>query len=305
MREPLTGLVAAPLTPMHGDGQVDFGKIEKQADWLVRCGVRGAFACGTTGEGFSLTLDERRRIAERWVAVRPKGLAVIVHVGHTCLADSRALAAHAEKIGADAIACMAPCFFRPSTLEALVAYSAEVAAAAPGLAFYYYHIPAMTGVTIPVCDFLQAGARRIPTLAGAKFTYESLMDFHRCLALEGGRFNMLFGRDEILLSALVLGTRGAVGTTYNFAAPLYLRIMKAYESGDIAAARKEQLRAADMITIMNKYGGVPAAKAMMKMIGLDCGPVRLPLASLTGERYEACRKELEQLGFFDWGLAPA
>ncbi len=95
------GLIAAPFTPLRANGAVNLDAVAPYARWLHRHGVVGAFICGTTGEGMSLTMDERRQVAERWVATAPAGLRVIVHVGHNALADCQALAAHAQDIGAD------------------------------------------------------------------------------------------------------------------------------------------------------------------------------------------------------------
>ena len=293
------GLVAAPFTPFKKSGAVDLGMIERLAASLETNRVAGAFVCGTTGEGVSMTTAERMKVAERWQASAGKKLRVIVHVGHTSLGDSRALAAHAQKIGASAVGCMAPFCFKPSKAEDLAAFCAEVAAAAPGLPFYYYHIPCVTGVTIPAFDFLRAAADNIPNLAGIKFTHENLMDFGACVRWEGGRFDCLYGRDEMLLAGLAVGAEGAIGSTYNYAAPVYHRIIAAYKRGDMAAAQEQQARANAMIAVLIRYGGMPpAGKAFMKAIGLDCGPVRLPLRPLTDEQAEALRAEAEAAGFF-------
>lgn len=296
----LEGLIAAPPTPMQADGSLDLDTIDALLRMLTANGVRGAFVCGTTGESLSLAVEERLHISERWVAAAEGDFAVIVHVGHNCLPYCKELAGHAQQIGAHAIGLMAPSFFRPACVEDLVAFCAQVAEAAPALPFYYYHIPAMTGVTIPAAEFLVAAADRIPTLAGAKFTADDLMDFGRCLALEDGRFNILFGRDEFLLAALALGARGAVGTTYTFAAPLYRRIMEAYEAGDMAAAQQEQSRAREMVAVLYRSGGVAAVKPVMKMMGLDCGPPRLPLRTLDESQCRKLREELDAIGFFDF-----
>src|SRR5438105_12767987 len=108
----LHGLVAAPHTPMREDGGVHLAPIEQQAQLLVEGGVIAAFVCGTTGEGLSLTIDERKAVAERWVKVAPPSLPVIVHVGHTSVEDARTLATHAQKIGARAFSALAPFFFK-------------------------------------------------------------------------------------------------------------------------------------------------------------------------------------------------
>lgn len=296
---PLTGLIAAPHTPMHADGRLNEAAIERQAEWLVTHGVSGAFICGTTGEGLSLTVSERIRVADQWCRVARGKLAIVVHTGHACLHDARELASHAEKCGADAVAAMIPALFKPRSVAELVDCCAQIASASPGLPFYYYHIPSMTGLNFSMADFLHEASARIANLAGVKFTHEDLMDLHQCLRVEQGRFNLLFGRDEILLSALVLGARGAVGSTYNFAAPIYLRMMAAFAAGDLATAEQEQARAAAMIRTLNRYGGLAAGKAVMKMFGLDCGPVRLPLRDLTADQYQALATDLERIGFFE------
>lgn len=300
MYPPLTGLVAAPFTPFQPDGALALGTIPRLAALLSKNGVSGAFVCGTTGEGCSLTTEERLRVAEAWRAAAPAGLKLAVHVGHLSLAESRVLARHAEQIKADAIATIAPCFFKPATARDLVMWCAEVAAAAPSVPFYYYHMPGMTGVNISVSDFLAAGADKIPNFVGIKFTYEDLADFSQSLATLRGRGSVLFGRDEILLSALKLGATGAVGSTYNYAAPLYLRVMRAYAEGDLELAARHQAQAVEFINIMNRVGGLAAGKSIMKLIGVDCGPVRLPLTALSPEVENDFHAQLKRIGFLDY-----
>lgn len=297
MKSRLNGLIAAPFTPLKPDGGLNLDLIQDQAKALAANGVQGAFVCGTTGEGFSLSTAERMLVAERWAAVAPKELKVIVHVAQNSISESQALAAHAAKIGAHAIASVGPTFFRPPTIEQLVDFCAPVAQAAPSLPFYYYHMPIMTGVNFPMIDFLRVGSKRMPNLAGIKFTDENLMSYAQCLNFEDGRFNILFGRDEILLAALALGANGAVGSTYNYMAPIYHNVITAFRAGDLESAQRWQTLSVQIIAVMARYGGLPAGKAMMKIVGLDCGPVRLPLRNLTPEEFEAFRKDLERVGF--------
>lgn len=296
------GLIAAPFTPMRADRTLNLDAIDGYADWLHTHGVVGAFICGTTGEGMSLSVNERRQVAERWMASAPPGLRVIVHVGHNSLADCRTLAAHAQAIGADSIACMSPCFFKPSGVAALVEWCEHVASAAPRLAFYFYHIPSMTGVSVNVCEFLHLASQRIPNLAGIKFTFEDLEDYGRCLQLEDGRFDMLFGRDEILLSALAIGARGAVGSTYNYAAPLFQALIRAHDQGDSQRAAELQAVAVRMIDAFLGCGAPPVAafKWFMGQVGVECGPPRLPLDKPTPQQLAKLEFELESTGIFAW-----
>ncbi len=294
------GLVAAPFTPFLPDTTLNLGAIPRLAGLLKRNGVMGAFICGTTGEGFSLTSAERRQVVEAWKAALPDGLKLIVHVGHLSLEESCELARHAQDTGADAIAAIAPSFFKPPGVDELVLWTERVAAAAPRLPFYYYHMPSMTGLRIPAAQYLEHARTRIPTLAGIKFTDEDIVDYSATRALARERYDVLFGRDEILLSGLDRGATGAVGSTYNYAAPLYLRIMQALKAGDRKTAEKCQAEAQAFIDVMHRRGGLPAGKVMMKFIGVDCGPVRLPLRNLTAAAESGLRADLEALGFFNY-----
>lgn len=292
----LSGLIAAPFTPMDPSGELNLEMIDRLVEALVADGVKGAFVCGTTGESLSLTVEERKAIAERWIEASGGRLKIIVHAGHPCLQDAKELVRHAASAGADAVSVMPPSFFRPATLADLVDWCAAVAAEAPKTPFYYYHIPEMTGVTFRMIDFLEQAEGSIPTLAGIKFTHWDLMDFAACASFNNGRYAMLIGKDEILLSALVAGARGAVGSTYNYAAPVYLQVIKALEEGDVHKAQEAQLKAVQMIRTISNYGGLPAQKAIMKMRGLDCGPARPPLRNLSPAEYQRLQEELAALG---------
>ncbi len=300
MSEDFTGLIAPPPTPLAPDGRLDLDAVEAQAAALVANGLVGAFVCGTTGEGVSLSVDERMALAGRWRAVAPQGFRIIVHVGVLALPDARALAEHARSIGADGVAALPPMYFRPAAVEGLIAWCAQIASAAAELPFYYYHIPALSGVSLPMPELLSGGSERIANLAGLKFTHEDLSEFRACLDL-GDRFELFFGRDQMLLAALATGARAAIGTTYNFAAPLYHRIVQAHRTGQLAAARHAQARAVEMIRVFERFGGGPrATKAILRMIGPDCGRVRPPLRDLSEAEQEALRGELERIGFFEY-----
>ena len=297
----LTGLIAATHTPLKADGSLNLAQVKPMVDYLERQGVSGLFVCGSTGEGPLLTMDERRATAEAFCQAARGRLPAVVHVGHSSLAEGRVLAAHAAKIGADAIAAIAPYYFKPNSVDVLIDSMAELASGAPDLPFYYYHIPVLTGVALDVADLLRRGPQRIPNLAGVKYTAPTVDELQIMLALEGGRFDVLFGRDEMLLSGLAAGVRGAVGTTYNYAAPLYRRLIEAFDRGDLAKARECQIKAVQFIQILLRQQTLAASKEMMRMVGIDCGPVRLPLVNLKPEQAAQFRRDLEAIGFFDWG----
>ena len=302
MHEHIEGLVAASFTPMNPDGSMNPAMIEQQLDLLVRNKVAGVFVNGSTGESLSLSVQERLDIAKRWVDAAPDDFKVIIHCGHTSLAECKDMAAQAEKIGAWGIGAMAPSFFKPETLAELVAFCVELASCAPNLPFYYYHIPSMTGVHFPMTDFLEAASPKIPNLAGIKYTWEDLLDFNLCRLMDGGRFDLLFGRDEHLICGLALGARGAIGSTYNFAAPLYNRLIEAFDSGNLEKARQLQVQSQKMIRLFLRVDAtfLGVMKTVMKMVGVDCGPVRLPLKNPSQEQHDKLQADLEKIGFFEF-----
>jgi N-acetylneuraminate lyase len=301
MTTKLHGLVAATLTPFKSDGQLNLPVVAKQAELLLRNGVNTVFICGSTGESYSLTVEERLALAQRWSEVaRGSALRVVVHVGSNCLADARTLASQAQSLGTTAIAALAPNYFKPKSLDDLIACCGEIAGAAPALPFYFYDIPMLTGVHFSMPEFLSLASERIPTLAGLKFTNADLMAYQRCLHTHGGKFDIPWGLDEYLLAALALGAAGGVGSSYNFAAPVYHRMMAAFSKGDLVTARKEQFRSVQLIELLAASGYIGSAKMVMGLLGVEVGPARLPNANPTMEQRGQLKMKLEQLGFFDW-----
>ena len=270
------GLLAAAHTPFNAAGRLDANTIRKQYELFQESGVDGVFLCGTAGEGHSLSCGERRTVLDAWVGVSEGAFPVIAHVGHASIRDAVRLAEHAAKAGAWAIAAMAPIYYKPQSLEELVEYLAAIAAGAPDLPFYFYDAPDFNGVRFPTEEVLEWGRLRIPTLRGAKFTSTDLRTYARCQRLDPP-FNMLIGYEETWMPAITLGARAAIGVTFNFAAPVYKRIYEAMEIGDLASAQEEHAKALELNVVLERYGVVRASKAIMALMGVDCGEVRLPL----------------------------
>lgn len=295
----LEGLIAAPFTPMKKDGSLNLSLIPDYYRFLKRNKVSGAFINGSTGEGVSQTLNEKKQVAEAWADAVKKDpdFKVITLAGGTCLADCVELAHHARSSGLYAIAMTAPFYFKPADAKKLAECCVVAGGSVPDMPFYYYHIPALNGVNIPMIELLKELDGRLPNFAGVKYTHEDFMDFLSCLNFKEGKYDMLWGRDENMLSALALGTKGAVGSTFNYAAPLYRQLITAFHEGDLKKAGKLQQQSVDMIRLLGKYGGIGTGKAFMKAVGLDCGEFRLPVENMTASEYDLFLSDLKQIGF--------
>ena len=296
----LRGLIAATFTPFRADGSLDLDRIPPVIDHVIASGVSGLYVCGSTGEGPLLTTAEREAVAAATVKAAKGRVPVVIQVGHNSLADARQLAAHAQKIGADAISATPPGYFKPDTVDNFVDCLVDVTAGAPKLPFYLYHIPVISGVKFDMLEFLGAAEKRLPSLRGVKFSDPNLHEMLACIEYGRGRYEILFGVDEMLLGGLAFGARGAVGSTYNFAAPLNKKIIAAYDRGDMTEARRLQSLAAEMIRIILGNGGRGGLKAAMALVGADCGYNRLPTRTCTPEQRERMRSQLKAIGFFDW-----
>lgn len=296
--ERLKGLIAAAFTPMDGGGKINLSVIDAYADRLAEAKMTGVFVCGTTGESQSLTTEERKRILEQWVRCANGRFKVIVHVGSNSQFEAIDLARHAAKEGADAIGAMAPCFFKPETVEDLITFFVPVAENAKELPFYYYNMPSMTGVNLPVATFLSEGKKRIPNLVGTKFTHNNLMEMGECLYRDNGAFEVLHGYDEILIAGLAFGAVAGVGSTYNYLPEVYQGILKAMENGDLKTARRLQMKSIEIVKIIIRYGGgVRGGKAIMNLIGIECGPCRSPISPVSESEYKQLKNNLLSIGF--------
>lgn len=290
------GLIAAPFAPMNGAGEVMPEAIAGYCEFLEKNRVVGAFINGSTGEGVSLSQKEKMVITEAWTAAaKEKKIKVINLVGGTSWRESAESALHSAEAGVDAIAILAPYYFKPAGAKQLAEFCARIAEAVPRLPVYFYHIPVLTGCYVNMIDFLQEASAMIPNLAGIKYTHEDFMDFLSCIHFMDGKYDMMWGRDENILSALVLGCRSGVGSTFNYAAPLYYSMIDAFDTGDLATARRLQQQSIDMIRLLGKYGGIATGKAYMKYICFDFGNFRLPVKNMSADMYEKFKDDVQAL----------
>lgn len=298
--EKINGLINAPFTPFLENGDVNLQPIDRYADMLHRNGLKGVFVNGSSGEGYMLTLNERKMLAERWVQAAPADFKVLVHVGSCCLRDSEELARHAASIGAWGVGAMAPPFPHIGRVEELADYCAAIAAAAPTLPFYFYHIPAFNGCQVSMVELLRAMDGRVPNFAGIKYTFESLYEYRQCSLYANGKYDLLHGQDETMLASLAQGgAQGCICGTTNYNAPALLAVREAWQQGNLEEARRQQDYAQEVINVICRFrGNIVGGKRIMRLMGLDLGPNRTPFRNVTAEEEQKLREELNAINFF-------
>jgi len=286
----ITEMVAAVYTPMKAGGlELDLDRIPDYASLLASKNITAVLPAGTNGESLSMSVEERMQLAEAWAkAASAKGMKVYMHIGGESLVDTMKLAEHAGKTaGITGIVSQTPLYFKPS-LETLHEFLKLVGQKAPSLPLWYYHFPGKTGVLAGKANrLLQAiyEAGDIPTFAGLKFTDMDLGDMQLCRAVGDGHYNVLFGEDNFFLAAAILGADAPIGSTMQYS-PTSRQVFSSWRAGDLAAAQKAQHANARLCDLFLSYpDDTNPQKDIMKMIGFDLGPSRVPRRDLTEEEF--------------------
>ena len=292
------GFIAAPFTAFKKNGSVNLSIIPEYYQYLVNHGVQGAFINGTTGEGLSLSGNERMTLTEAWMQAAYPDFKIIVNVGANDENSIMEMSAHAQQVEADGIAMLVPGFFKPAKVEQLVTICSRMAEKAPDCDVYYYHIPALTGVRLSMYEFMKEAVFRIPNFKGLKYSDPNFFELHQICEDFGKQYDIFFGCDELLIYGLLAGANGAVGSTYNYMCSTYRRIVDAYYNKNLTKARRLQSDVIAFVDSLHQYGGgVMAGKALMSQIsGIDFGDCRMPLATLNGISKKEWFKELKEMG---------
>jgi len=307
----ITGMMIAVYTPMKSDGlSLDLGRIPAYAAYLRSKNITNVMPAGSNGESLSLTVPERKALAEAWAATASShGLKIYMHIGSESLPECIELATHAASTaGISGILAMTPVYFKP-TVDTLVDFLAAVAGAAPSLPFWFYHFPDDTGVLPGKAHaFLEAAdaSGRMPNLMGIKYTDYNLMDFSLCTAVGGKnaaglpKYNMLYGRDEQALSALLLGAEAAVSSTIGYS-PTLRDALTLWANGKQAAALEQQARNARLCSFFGQYedDAINVQKGLMGVVGMGVGPSRLPKRDMTAAQAKELEKSLRALDLLD------
>jgi len=290
-----SGIFPALLTPLTSDARVDTAALGELIQFVLSHGVDGLYLCGSTGEGLLLTEQERQQVTETAIRQVAGRVPVIVHVGAISTASAERLAHHARAAGADAVAAVPP-FYYAVGRQGIEAHYRRIAQAG-GLPLYFYNIPAATQVS--------AGAELVRALfedgviRGLKYTSYDQLNLREIIETCGPELNVFSGPDEMVLPFLTMGVHGAIGTTYNCLPQTVVALYAAWRAGDMDKAQRLQYQIDRFILVLRQFSIVPAVKAVMEMLGVDCGPPCAPLMPLTGQERERLAHELQQIGFFD------
>lgn len=285
------GAWPALITPATADGEVNYGVLRDLTEYLIGKGIGGLYVCGSTGEGLLLTAEERAQVTEDVLNQARGRVPVIAHVGAVSTRQACELAAHAQLVGAAGISAILPTV--GDGLRSTYLHYEAIAAAAPALPFYPYLFGGQTDA-VSLMTELQ---RRIPNVAGAKYTGPSMFDVKRLVDLGGDGWTIFSGMDEQCVYGAMSGAPANIGSTLNAMPGAYREVRRSYEAGDLAGANALQLRINRVTAALIGAGFMGALRESMRLLGFDCGEPRRPLLPLPGEKREMLRGQLAAEGF--------
>lgn len=284
--EKYKGIFTALLTPFDKDNKVNEIQLEKLIKFNLKMGVKGFYVCGSTGEAFLLSTDERKQVMDIVKSTAPEAT-LIAHIGSVNEMEAIELANHAKNLSYDAISSVAPFYYKFS-FEEIKNYYYRLADSAE-LPMLVYHIPTFSGVNMGIREMSQFLAD--DRFLGIKYTSNDFFTMEQCKANFPEKI-VYNGFDEMFLAGLSMGADGAIGSTYNFMADKFVRIKQCFDTQEVKAAQEIQKQANRIITILCQIGVMQAEKEVLNQLGFDFGICRRPFGELTQEQKELIGKEI-------------
>lgn len=290
------GIYPAFYACYDSEGNVCTETTKALVEFLIEKGVSGLYVGGSSGECIYLSVEERKKTLEAVMEVARGKIKIIAHVACNNTKDSCELAAHAQSVGADAIAAIPPIYFRLPE-KAIANYWNDISAAAPDTDFVIYNIPQLAGVslTLPLLDEMMKNPR-VVAIKNSSMPIQDIQMFKREAEMAGKDIAVFNGPDEQFVGGRIIGADAGIGGTYAVMPEVFVEMDKAVEEGNFDRAKLLQNAANEVIyTMCSAKGNMYAvAKAVLKMrTGIDFGSVRAPLLPLEADDEKVVVKAYE------------
>lgn len=289
----IRGIIPPVTTPFRADGGLDYEALGRNLVKWRAAGLAGYLILGSTAEFLTLSADERRAALEVARAHIPRESVMIAGAGAESTAQAIAFVKEAARLGADAVMVVNPSYYKPMlTPETLYRHYVAVADASE-IPVFLYNVPMFTGLNLDAA--LVARLARHPNVVGIKDSSGNVPQLAEIIRTSPPDFMVFPGAATVVLPALALGAAGAILQVACFVPELAVQVVREFDAGDLAAARRTNNR---LLAIHDAIGrhGVPASKAAMDLRGYYGGPPRLPLLPPTQEQVAAFRAALESAG---------
>jgi len=272
------GVIPAVLTVFDKEENIDEVGMRQLVSFLIDKGVNGLYLTGSTGEGFTMTSEERKKVVEIVIDETAGRVPVVVHVGAIGTKISIDLAKHAESVGADGISSVPPFYWKFNENQ-IIKYYEDIASSC-SIPMIVYNVPLVGLLGMNAIKRLA----KIENVKGIKYTVLSQYEITQIKDEVGEEFLVYSGADEIAMSGLIAGADGIVGSFYNIMPELFINIYNAVKNKDLDEAQRLQKQAVEVIMyalqLPSFYAGM---KVILKWMGINAGYCRRPFENLTEE----------------------
>jgi len=288
----IKGIIPAMVTPLRKNESLDEEGLREVINYLIEEGVHGIFCCGSQGETYALTDEERRRVIEITVDETNGRVPVYAGTGDVTTEKVIQLTRYAKEAGVDATSIVTPYFIKPSTEELYTHY--KRIAEAVDIPIILYNNPGRTGVNLHAHTVGRLA--EIDNIVGIKDSGGDLTLTADYIRLTPDRFAVIAGRDSLILATLIYGGKAAIAATANVAPKLVVEIYESFTNGDLQRAREAQFRLLPLRLAFSLATFPVVVKEAMNIMGRASGPTRSPVGRMSDQNREKLRSVLGELG---------
>ena len=289
------GAGVAIITPMHEDGSVNYDKLEEILEYQIANSTDAIIICGTTGESSTTTHGEHLKTIKFTIDKVAKRVPVIAGTGSNCTETAIMLSKEAASYGADALLIVTP-YYNKATQKGLIAHYTAIAEAVPETPIIMYNVPSRTGCNLQPAT-VAALVKNVKNIVGIKAASGDLSQIAKTVSLAGEKLELYSGNDDQVLPVLSLGGLGVISVLSNVAPKQTHDMVMKFLEGDIKEATKLQIEAIPLVNALFCEVNPIPVKTAMNMMGMEVGPLRMPLCEM-----EECNKEILKKAMVDYGL---
>ena len=288
-----TGAGVAIVTPFHEDGSINYEAFAGLIEFQIAGGTDAIIVCGTTGEASTLTHEEHLDAIGFCVKQVAGRVPVVAGTGSNCTETAIYLSVEAEKLGADGLLVVSP-YYNKATQKGLYTHFKAIADSVK-IPVILYNIQGRTGVNIAP-DTIVKLCKDVDNIVGVKEASGNISQIAKIMALSNGEIDLYSGNDDQIVPILSLGGKGVISVLSNVAPAETHNICQLYFDGKVTESAKEQLRAIPLCdALFCEVNPIPV-KAALNMMGMEAGPLRLPLTEMEDAHKEVLRKAMTEYG---------
>ena len=288
------GAGVAIITPMHEDGSVNYEKLEEILEFQIANSTDAVIICGTTGESSTMTHGEHLKTIKFAVDKVAKRVPVIAGTGSNCTETAIMMSKEAASYGVDALLVVTP-YYNKATQKGLIAHYTAIANAVPETPIIMYNVPSRTGCNLQPAT-VAALVKNVKNIVGIKAASGDLSQIAKMMSMAGENLELYSGNDDQILPIMSLGGLGVISVLSNVAPKQTHDIVMKFMEGDTREAARLQLEAIPLINALFCEVNPIPVKTAMNMMGMEGGPLRMPLCEMEESNKETLAKAMKDYG---------